>query len=1370
MKKYAILILTILLAFFITKIPVSAKEMKLEDLYKEIESFDTEEREASGAYIIGKYVFTSLYGMNTKDIMYAARSIEIDKKSTDKTNELYNKMVIAQINKEGDTWKVASKPYVGSTTLTNETVLNIEYIDYNLLKEETKFDVSLDINDSKYKEILNNYNFDENFDSTDKKYSKDLNLTNNSLKGLIIKNTNIDNTVFPDETRTGYYFPIVINVPDANIDTTIKVEKWSGEKTFTYNDLENDKKTGLVLLISLKPNEQNKKIKITVDLDGDKNIYESKDYEIDWSNVEFPKETTVNITDTIPDEVKTNLLEKNYGYKKTDKDTYKINGNKITGTVYEQVIKDNVFSKEESNNFYFAFNINSNDFKDNATITINGEKNNKTFVKGKDFDGYDSLTLLYAVSKECISKTNNDECVINITVDADGNNPYYIPVNYKIDYSDLNYLHKTKFNITNEINDNSILKNAYGFDLDTYKEKHYDIQIQSTENKVNISGFLPRMKGLTKAFPLDDEKLNNYYYFAYVIHTEEPKNDLVEITVPDNEKTKILKQDAYDTTNDIFMLMKVSPEKENKTFEIKVDMDGESGDNYEPSTITVDYSKIVLENASSATIKVDKETLNSTASEDLKTIEENYGYKIPDDYNISIDENKMLSGTIKKLNPDNVTVFNDEEKTGFYFIYNVNPSEVIPNKTTISIPCKSGNDCKTVENSSIEGLKQKTITLSKDGDSLTVLHSINKETLKKCKNEKDSDNYPNECLIPITVDIDGNDYNYDPYTYNLNIYNLNLIEETVTVNTLEELQDAINNEYVKKIYINDNITLEDTLNISIDRNLTITANDMKKLEMIAEDKDSVISISKGNITFENLEVEGAQTGFKLSDTANVILNNIDVSGNHTSGILVENGTLNATGILDEDEDYDTPVVRATKDATVNLTVGEKNALKHEYKKILKYEDSPSTQQEGDKLDSPDSYVHYYLDENNSKVFQITFKGGVGTQAKAISFVRYTKYNESPEIPETIKYFNAFTDSSDIDHVYTLDGWAKEENPSTKEYDKTDLPKATSDATYYAVYTKTQKEDALILKLSDGINNEELVKKLKQAVSQNSQYNIVILESDIDLGTDALVIEKEGIVIRGRKKENDNTKYKLTGSIEVKANNVSLVNLDINGKKSNNNVRSETDERYYIIKLDESVKKFNLESSHIKNADDTTNAYSALYLPSDNIVTKIRWNEFETDKIYNTIEFGYGNPVGDGTEIYLNDFKGKSDNNHINIYTVQDNANINISSNTFENSNNAIRLSNTTNSTAIFTINYNKYKNTTDDQYQGFLLLQNSKNNDFSKYTIKVYHVIGPDGTYVTSDSTEKERFLYYASDDGLEVNDDNTQLSGKNANVLFDNK
>ena len=219
MKKYAILILTILLAFFITKIPVSAKEMKLEDLYKEIESFDTEEREASGAYIIGKYVFTSLYGMNTKDIMYAARSIEIDKKSTDKTNELYNKMVIAQINKEGDTWKVASKPYVGSTTLTNETVLNIEYIDYNLLKEETKFDVSL-----------------ENFDSTDKKYSKDLNLTNNSLKGLIIKNTNIDNTVFPDETRTGYYFPIVINVPDANIDTTIKVEKWSGEKTFTYNE------------------------------------------------------------------------------------------------------------------------------------------------------------------------------------------------------------------------------------------------------------------------------------------------------------------------------------------------------------------------------------------------------------------------------------------------------------------------------------------------------------------------------------------------------------------------------------------------------------------------------------------------------------------------------------------------------------------------------------------------------------------------------------------------------------------------------------------------------------------------------------------------------------------------------------------------------------------------------------------------------------------------------------------------------------------------------------------------------------------------------------------------------------------------------
>ena len=178
----------------------------------------------------------------------------------------------------------------------------------------------------------------------------------------------------------------------------------------------------------------------------------------------------------------------------------------------------------------------------------------------------------------------------------------------------------------------------------------------------------------------------------------------------------------------------------------------------------------------------------------------------------------------------------------------------------------------------------------------------------------------------------------------------------------------------------------------------------------------------------------------------------------------------------------------------------------------------------------------------------------------------------------------------------------------------------------------------------------------------------------------------------------------------------------------------------------------------------------MYLPAEGIKADIRWNTFDVNNVYNTIEFGYGKSVKSGTAIANNTFTGKTNtHNHINIYTVEPGAKIEIYNNTFEISKNAIRLSNTTKSTAEFAISNNTYNETDiNEDEAGFIIMQMSTqdSDEFSKYTITSTNNKGPAGKVLTSDKTDKKyRFEYYASYDGRTVYDN--LADGKNAKVIF---
>ena len=140
-------ILTIILLFALT-MPVFAREVDVDDINEQVEALEAslgENVDIDSYYIIGNYVFTSNYKLNTRDIMLAARSIQMsDSQEYDgnkaKVDDFLNQMTIHYVERTFDDqyeptgWEVKNN-YVGSTPITNDTKFNIRFIDYEYLKD-----------------------------------------------------------------------------------------------------------------------------------------------------------------------------------------------------------------------------------------------------------------------------------------------------------------------------------------------------------------------------------------------------------------------------------------------------------------------------------------------------------------------------------------------------------------------------------------------------------------------------------------------------------------------------------------------------------------------------------------------------------------------------------------------------------------------------------------------------------------------------------------------------------------------------------------------------------------------------------------------------------------------------------------------------------------------------------------------------------------------------------------------------------------------------------------------------------------------------------------------------------------------------------
>lgn len=159
-------------------------------------------------------------------------------------------------------------------------------------------------------------------------------------------------------------------------------------------------------------------------------------------------------------------------------------------------------------------------------------------------------------------------------------------------------------------------------------------------------------------------------------------------------------------------------------------------------------------------------------------------------------------------------------------------------------------------------------------------------------------------------------------------------------------------------------------------------------------------------------------------------------------------------------------------------------------------------------------------------------------------------------------------------------------------------------------------------------------------------------------------------------------------------------------------------------------------------------------------------------IYNWIEFGIDGkkPVKDNTIIRNCNFIGSAKHNAINFYDIEEGANILIENCNFDlvADSNAIRISNNLSSNAVFTIKDCTYTNGSpvESEYNGFILFQDYFKNgavqDFTKLTVKLVNLVGPNGVVKGNPVGDLVNQVYYVYKDEEGIITDHNQ-----PNVVF---
>ncbi len=767
MKK----ILLFIAIFFIGTIPTMAREVNFKELNAAVE-----EKGATWYYVVGEYVFTSTYGQkdNTKlsiqDFMLGARTIaEAD--GAIKGDNIYDAMTINYVKKDGSEWKIQNN-YLGKTDLKQKLSatddnkkINIKYIDYEIFKTPTA--AKLDLG---YGESSNNYQTlietTYGFTGGNAANSENLKLASNgtnqyTLTGLLKRFDGTLNNVFQGEDLTKYYFSYYVDFENKDLvtdDSTITIkalnqqgsEKTTSTKTFAKKNFDSD--TGIAMLFAYKPTSEYQKLEITLDYDGEKEIYAPTTYTIDLSKLRIQEESNLTMNKEIPQADLATFADWKYQNPDTVTYDYSKETNTLTlgGVLAPQEI-DNTkakFPTEEAKGYYVLVNFNSEDFIPGKT-TIKMQKGESTKTLKDEIDAT-GVSVLIALDPDAVTKT------ITVTVDLDGEGNQYYGKDYTINWEGLTLEKKTEIKVEEgqEFTDDleTIDTNvADKLNIENWdKESIEKVSIKQTGATAEITGVLPKtseVEGITNK--------TGYYVPVVITLSENYKENETTVTVSyNNSKMRAIALESNITLYDDTKILIFQPLEEDKTsFDVIVDLDGEKTE-YAPYTITFDYSKLTLQKA---TVMSDTD-VQATIPEgtDKDHFENVYGYEFKDELKVTREGNVFkITGDVheQEISKD---VFTGDEVTNFYIPYNINPTGAIKGKTTVTRPIKQGTE--------------NPVSTINDDYGLSVLLSIQPDKVANCKEE------PNNCQFEFTVDLDGSEEQYTPSKFIIDYSGVNLVK------------------------------------------------------------------------------------------------------------------------------------------------------------------------------------------------------------------------------------------------------------------------------------------------------------------------------------------------------------------------------------------------------------------------------------------------------------------------------------------------------------------------------------------------------------------------------------------------------------------
>lgn len=726
MKKYISIFAFTIVTFLTALVSVDAREVKLENLNDILSS------DVNSAYVIGNYLFTSKHKLTLEDIMLASRSIDVqDKNGKTNTDPVYNEMSIIGIRKSylDDDDMVGSWVYdsnLSGTTKIDNTALDIKYVDYKFVSEETKINKENIITDSFSENFLKEFQklgFTQNDDTLEFSYDEKTKTLN--VSGIAKMNNEVG-TKYGDASLK-YFLGLAVEVPNATDKTVATVKSWQRktETNISFDVTESGKK-GFALFLALSPDADSKEAVIKIDLDGfDSEGYDTTTIKVNWENVEFEGSSKLSI-DLDVDSNDIEAVKEKLGYEKTAEDTYKLSFDEasktytLSGDVVYQKGPISHFADTDPKGYYVLLKISDPNFKAGKTVvtvpckSCTSSENKKNLTV--DEDGY--ILLLMALDSQNSSDT------FDITVDLDGNESLYIPTTYTLKYdTDLVFKERTSFTMSV---DQTGVNGDYGYSANPSS-------IVLTDGA--LSGTVKLTKNVTNTSLGADDKLTNYYV-------------PIKLNIT-NDSNATIKVNGKVVTDKTILLPVSKTNRLTETFTIEVDSDGEN-EKYLPSKKELTYKELEFQEESSyvtVSASVD-EKYNFSANWD-ETVQKNVDIK-------NVDGTLNLSGDVKVQRVD------DDKKS--YVAFSVTIRSISDKTPTIELKPNEDNQGKLVE------FKDSTIANAR----LTrvFLYELPSDLNK---------------TATLTIDLDGDEDAYAPQNYTVNFSGITLISlYTIKFSDVEE--------------------------------------------------------------------------------------------------------------------------------------------------------------------------------------------------------------------------------------------------------------------------------------------------------------------------------------------------------------------------------------------------------------------------------------------------------------------------------------------------------------------------------------------------------------------------------------------------------